>query len=55
MTESAPILDNFDENAPHIGEPHTKNISASAYFRPLFKILAITTVVISIVTMVLLY
>jgi len=54
MTESAPLLDNFDESAPHIGEAHTKKTSASAYFRPLLKILAITTLVISIVTMALL-
>jgi len=54
MTESAPLLDNFDENAPRIGEAHTKKMPASAYFRPLFKILAITTVVISVVNLVLL-
>jgi len=54
MTESAPLLDNFDENAPRIGEAHTEKTPASAYFRPLFKILAITTVVISVVNLVLL-
>ena len=56
MTESAPLLDNFDENAPRIGEAHsnvyTNKTPASAYFRPLFKILAITTLVISIVNLV---
>ena len=54
MTESAPLLDNFDENEPRIGEAHTKKASASAYFRPLLKILAIITLVTSTVTMALL-
>ena len=48
MTESAPLLDNFDENAPGIGQVHTNKTPASSYFRPLFKILAITTMVISV-------
>jgi len=58
MTESAPLLEDFNEDVPRIGEAHpgvrTKKTPASAYFRPLFKILAITTVVISFVTIVLL-
>ena len=59
MTESAPLLEDFNEDVPRIGEAHThvhtKKTPASAYFRPLFKILAITTVVISFVTIVLLF
>jgi len=55
MTESAPLLDDPDENVPRIGEVHTSVYTpANAYFRPLFKILATTTVVISVVTVVLL-
>jgi len=55
MTESAPLLDDFDENVPHVGEAHTGVYTpANSYFRPLFKILAITTVVISAVAVVLL-
>jgi len=54
MTESAPLLDDFDENVPRIGEAHTdihaNKTPANAYFRPAFKILVITTVVISVVT-----
>ena len=55
MTESAPLLDDFDEDVPRIGEAHTSVYTpANAYFRPLFKILALTTLVISVVTVVLL-
>jgi len=55
MTESAPLLDDFDENAPHIGEAHTSIYTpANGYFRPIFKILTIITVVISVVTVALL-
>jgi hypothetical protein len=58
MTESAPLLDNIDENAPRVVEAHThlytKRTPASAYFRPVFKTLATSTVVISTVTIVLL-
>ena len=58
MTESAPLLDDIEGNAPHIVEAHTHRYTnktpASAYFRPIFKTLAITTVVLSIVTIVLL-
>ena len=52
MTESAPLLDNFDENASRIGQAHSRKTPASAYFRPLFRILAIATIVISIVNLV---
>jgi len=58
MTESAPLLADIDEEAPRIVEAqsdhHDRNIPASAYFRPLFKKLATTSLVLSILTIPLL-
>ena len=58
MAESAPLLPDPDEEAPRIVEAqsdlHERNIPASAYFRPLFKKLAATSLVLSILTIPLL-
>ena len=58
MAESAPLLPDLDEEAPRIVEAqsdlHERNIPASAYFRPLFKKLAATSLVLSILTIPLL-
>ena len=58
MAESAPLLADIDEEPSQIVEAqsdlHDRNIPASAYFRPLFKKLAATSLVISILTIPLL-
>ena len=58
MAESVPLLADIDEEASPVVEAqsdlHDRNIPASAYFRPLFKKLAITSLVLCILTIPLL-
>jgi len=58
MTESAPLLDTIDDSTPHVVEAQTNGYSkrtpASAYFRPVIKILATVTFVLSVLTIALL-